>query len=614
MKKRTSKLYRYISVTLAICIAIALWSTPSPAASAENRELKVFDSSLFDTVPINGLRESFVLPAGAETLLDQGRMTPFFTKTYNVGDTEVIKNLDDIRYLESRTVRLAAVSAHSQVWVDINDINYSHFAPTGSTPHANATEIAGEFEFIYGLVTGKIGEPNYIDGTSKKINIVLCDIDGDGGSASTYIAGFFNPNDYLPGYGNDDTFIYIDIGTNQGYGKFSDSVKSQGWTSFFGTIAHELQHLINFSCFLQNFTNEELVFPMDGTDPDWPGNDSTGQPYVSNVTTWYDEGLSGLIDVLYQNQKGWAMEKTYLDHFLSRDVSPYSGFVPNRNQWYDTSDNPSTSEQILTLYGASAAMMQEYYAKTGDASYLVSNPRVGYNPYSFMNVAYGYGLDDSVAGFDEFFTIANLNIQVDSPSAPAAPYVYYTSDLTGAENTWEYKTRYNISDTIIYAGSSVPFSTGGRTYMTQTYVSASAQATGYVSVETPSDGEAEYYIITAYETTNASTRAGGWDAAPKIAQKLAPGNNLNISVGKDNLFAVLAVAHGTAVAESFSFTAASGKPGDVNNDGKVDATDLSMLISDFGKTGAAITHEGSDVNGDNKVDATDLSMLIANFG
>ena len=44
------------------------------------------------------------------------------------------------------------------------------------------------------------------------------------------------------------------------------------------------------------------------------------------------------------------------------------------------------------------------------------------------------------------------------------------------------------------------------------------------------------------------------------------------------------------------------------------ATDLSMLISDFGKSGEDIKNKGSDINGDKKVDATDLSILIANFG
>jgi len=45
---------------------------------------------------------------------------------------------------------------------------------------------------------------------------------------------------------------------------------------------------------------------------------------------------------------------------------------------------------------------------------------------------------------------------------------------------------------------------------------------------------------------------------------------------------------------------------------KVDATDLSMLISDFGKSSGL--NPNSDINNDGKVDATDLSILISNFG
>ena len=56
------------------------------------------------------------------------------------------------------------------------------------------------------------------------------------------------------------------------------------------------------------------------------------------------------------------------------------------------------------------------------------------------------------------------------------------------------------------------------------------------------------------------------------------------------------------------------KPGDINGDGKVDAADLSMLIADFGKSGAAITNPAADINGDGKVDSADLSILIANYG
>jgi len=55
----------------------------------------------------------------------------------------------------------------------------------------------------------------------------------------------------------------------------------------------------------------------------------------------------------------------------------------------------------------------------------------------------------------------------------------------------------------------------------------------------------------------------------------------------------------------------SGKLGDVNNDGKVDATDLSLLISDFGLKGKNLR---SDLNNDDVVDGRDLAILLKYFG
>ncbi len=48
--------------------------------------------------------------------------------------------------------------------------------------------------------------------------------------------------------------------------------------------------------------------------------------------------------------------------------------------------------------------------------------------------------------------------------------------------------------------------------------------------------------------------------------------------------------------------------GDVNGDGKVDVTDLSMLLSQYGRAGSA------DFNGNGTVDISDLSLLLSNYG
>jgi peptidoglycan/xylan/chitin deacetylase (PgdA/CDA1 family) len=52
-------------------------------------------------------------------------------------------------------------------------------------------------------------------------------------------------------------------------------------------------------------------------------------------------------------------------------------------------------------------------------------------------------------------------------------------------------------------------------------------------------------------------------------------------------------------------------PGDLNGDGKVDALDLSTLLSNWNKTGATATQ--GDLNNDGTVNALDLSILLTNW-
>jgi len=70
-------------------------------------------------------------------------------------------------------------------------------------------------------------------------------------------------------------------------------------------------------------------------------------------------------------------------------------------------------------------------------------------------------------------------------------------------------------------------------------------------------------------------------------------NGMNVTVQIDN-------PSGFTIAPSSKTVAIikSEKPGDINGDGKVDATDLSLLIADFGK----------------RYDVRDLAILLANFG
>jgi len=53
---------------------------------------------------------------------------------------------------------------------------------------------------------------------------------------------------------------------------------------------------------------------------------------------------------------------------------------------------------------------------------------------------------------------------------------------------------------------------------------------------------------------------------------------------------------------------------DINKDGKVNLTDLSILSTNYGKTGGAISPTRADINGSGKVDLTDLSILSSQYG
>ncbi len=61
-------------------------------------------------------------------------------------------------------------------------------------------------------------------------------------------------------------------------------------------------------------------------------------------------------------------------------------------------------------------------------------------------------------------------------------------------------------------------------------------------------------------------------------------------------------------------TRAAVLPGDINSDNKVDVTDLSILLANYGKSASQSTNPAADINGNGTVEIIDLSVLLTNYG
>jgi hypothetical protein len=67
-------------------------------------------------------------------------------------------------------------------------------------------------------------------------------------------------------------------------------------------------------------------------------------------------------------------------------------------------------------------------------------------------------------------------------------------------------------------------------------------------------------------------------------------------------------------AEAYASSTSGPKQGDLNNDNFVNITDLSIILSDYGKTKAQALNPACDINNDNNVNIFDLSILLSNYG
>jgi hypothetical protein len=168
---------------------------------------------------------------------------------------------------------------------------------------------------------------------SGKLIILLLDIkDGyDPIRNKTYIAGYFSmkdifPKDFMPN-SNEAPMLYIDINP----GKPGDG-------NFYSTIAHELQHLINFSSRYKE-SNPDLDSLKTQADLD---------QFIASVQQddWIDEGLSSAAEYIYSNAAGNGHIQDKIDYY-----NKAQGNISKGNNFFTWGENDNVIyDDYVTVY------------------------------------------------------------------------------------------------------------------------------------------------------------------------------------------------------------------------------------------------------------------------
>ena len=116
--------------------------------------------------------------------------------------------------------------------------------------------------------------------------------------------------------------------------------------------------------------------------------------------------------------------------------------------------------------------------------------------------------------------------------------------------------------------------------------------------------------VAGYDVFRNGTKVGSPTATAYTDTGLAPNTTYTYTVKARDAAGNTSAASSGLSAKTLNGSAASS--GDLNGDGKVNITDLSILLSHWNATGVPVTQ--GDLNADGKVNITDLSILLSHWG
>jgi hypothetical protein len=221
-----------------------------------------------------------------------------------------------------------------------NDSCYVYADHTANLPVSMGERIAREYgERIAPGITGVFG--NYYP--LKKITILLLDIKDGYKLGGTYVAGYFSAKDIFPksfmSSSNEMPMLYIDINPGK-----------PGSNQFYSTIAHELQHLINFSSRYQR-KNPGLDDIKDQSALD---------ALIESIhqDEWVDEGLSSAAEYIYNRAAGmnsagkWHVREK-IDHYNNAETyySSKQSNIAAGNNFFTWGENDNfIYDDYVTVY------------------------------------------------------------------------------------------------------------------------------------------------------------------------------------------------------------------------------------------------------------------------
>jgi chitodextrinase len=116
--------------------------------------------------------------------------------------------------------------------------------------------------------------------------------------------------------------------------------------------------------------------------------------------------------------------------------------------------------------------------------------------------------------------------------------------------------------------------------------------------------------VTGYDVFRNGTKVGSPTVTAYTDNALTPNTTYSYTVKARDAAGNTSAASTALSAKTLAGTAAN--TGDLNSDGKVNITDLSIMLSHWNSTGVPVSQ--GDVNADGKVNLTDLSILLSHWG